>query len=308
MARRSARASGSPRPSDGPGSAGPSTAGRAPPAARRVRQGRGGLPPGQPGGPRATAWPGASAIGPGEGRGRRDGDPPRGGRDATIASRVPAAGRIRRDHAGRTRLSAAHAAADELAPIADEFDAPLLRAAPATPRGPSSSPRATPARRSSRCAWRGPPGRGSRRPTKARGPGSSLGSPAGRSGTRIPRAWSSTRRARSSSGSARRRTWPGWRRCPAPQGSGDGGERAHRARSRGASPRGGRQHQPEDRGDAGDQRPHGPATSSEHLRQARRVVACRRHRIRVPARSDLTRPHGTNGPELLPGRYGTNVR
>ena len=58
----------------------------------------------------------------------------------------------------------------------------------------------------------------------------------------------------------------------------------------------------------GHQRPHGAPTPPEHLRQDQGVVARRRHRIRVPARPDLTRrvvrtDHTPRAPE-----FGTSGR
>ena len=49
-----------------------------------------------------------------------------------------------------------------------------------------------------------------------------------------------------------------------------------------------RQEQPRDRRGPGDQRPHGSPTPPEHLRQARRVVTCRRHGVRLPAQPGLS--------------------
>ena len=149
-------------------------AGRAAPAARRVRRGRGGVPPGQPVGTRAAARSGAAAAGPGAGRRRRGGDPPRG--------------RTRRRTAWRGRgcfpryveimlaagdVAAARAAADELSQIADDLDAPLLRAAGRP--GPGSRPAARgrrPSRAAARCAGRGRRGRSSRCRTRPLGSGS----------------------------------------------------------------------------------------------------------------------------------------
>ncbi len=64
--------------------------------------------------------------------------------------------------------------------------------------------------------------------------------------------------------------------------------RPHGARARGAAARRRRQEQPRDRRGARDQRAHGGPPRAEHLRQARRVVAYRRDRVRVRARPRLT--------------------
>ena len=61
--------------------------------------------------------------------------------------------------------------------------------------------------------------------------------------------------------------------------------RAHAARARGPPPRRRRQEQPGDLRRARDQRAHRGPASAEHLRQARRVVAHRRERVRVRARA-----------------------
>ena len=144
-------------------------------------------------------------------------------------------------------------------------------------------PRATLAPRSPRCAVRGPPGRIWRRRMKRRAFGCSSGSPAGRSGTRNRRPWNSTRRVGSSASSAPRPTWPGSSAVPEGRRV---RRRADRARGRDSAPRGSRQDQPGDRGTLviSD---HGPPPPPEHLRQARRASA--RHRVRIPARSHLTR-------------------
>ena len=62
------------------GRRGPVSPGRAPPAARRVRAGRGGLPRGQPVGAGVPARPRPAAAGAGQDRGGRGGDPPGDGR------------------------------------------------------------------------------------------------------------------------------------------------------------------------------------------------------------------------------------
>ena len=100
-------------------------AGRAPPAARRVREGRGGVPPGQPVGTRAAARPGAARLAQGQ-------------VDAAAAA-IRRAVDEAQDRATRSRLlpalveimlaagdvPAARAAADELSEIAADLDAPL---------------------------------------------------------------------------------------------------------------------------------------------------------------------------------------
>ena len=111
-------------------------AGRAAPAAGRVRRGRGGVPPGQPVGTRARspAWPNC------------------GWPRATSAAAAAAIRRVvdeAQDRVARSRVlaayveimlaaddvAAARAAADELSDIAADLDAPLLRAAAAQATG-----------------------------------------------------------------------------------------------------------------------------------------------------------------------------
>ena len=199
---------------------------------------------------------------------------------------------------------AARLAADDLSLIADDSGAPLLRAAAATPRGrPPGRGRPRAALTALRRAWTA--WQDLEAPYEAARCGCSSGSPAGRSGTRNRRPWNSTRRAGSSASSAPRPTWPGGGAVP------EGRRvcrRADRARGRDSSPRGGRQDQPGDRGDIGHQRPHGPPPPPEHLRQARRAVTRGRDRVRIPARSHLTRRvvRTDHAPHAL--RVGTGVR
>ena len=60
-------------------------------------------------GPRAAAWPFAATAGPGSGRRRGGGDPPRGGRGVRPRDPGQSARRPRRDHACRTAMSQRHA-------------------------------------------------------------------------------------------------------------------------------------------------------------------------------------------------------
>ena len=173
--RRSGRASGSRsrRPPGGRRRLLP--AGRAAPAARRVRAGRGGLPPGQPVGTRAAArawrccgWRRARSTPPRRRSAAWWTRPQDRRRALAAASRATS-----RSCSPPATSRAARAAADELSEIADDLDAPLLRALRRPrARGGARSPRATRAPRSARCAGPGRRGRSSRRPTRPRGSGS----------------------------------------------------------------------------------------------------------------------------------------
>ena len=126
-------------------------------------------------------------------------------------TRAKAACRVRRDHARRKRRRRRRApprTSCRRSPL--ELDAPFLRAVAthahgavllAEGRRPSRPRRAAPGVD----GLAGP--RGAVR--SARGPGSSSGSPAGTSGTKTARRWSSTRRAESFGSWAPRRTSPG---------------------------------------------------------------------------------------------------
>ena len=148
-------------------------AGRAPPAARRVRAGRGGLPAGQPVGARAAARPGAAAAGPGAGRRRGGGDPPRARRGAATGWRgrgccpryveiMLAAGDVRRRAPPPTSCRRSPTTSTRR----------CCARWPRRPRARSCSPRATRRPRSARCAARGglAGARGAR--TRPRGSGS----------------------------------------------------------------------------------------------------------------------------------------
>ena len=187
-----------------------STAGRAVPAARRVRQGRGGLPPGQPVGTDPAARTGPVTAGPGPGRGGGGRHPPRARRHQDRVARSKLLPPTSRSCLPPT-MRAARTAADELSQIAADLDAPLLHAVPPTPTGPFSSPREAraglDALRRAWTAWQELDA-----PYEAARVRILVGSPAGRSATRTPRRWSSTRRAGPSASWARNPTSPGWTR------------------------------------------------------------------------------------------------
>ena len=223
-------------------------AGRAAPAARRVRGGRGRLPPGQPVGTRAPARAGPAPAGAGPGRCRAGGDPPRGGRGRRTAV---ARSRLLPAHVeimlAAGDVDAARAAADELA--ADRRRsrrAAATRAAPPTHEGAVlAGSRATPAPRSARCARRGRRGRSSRPPRSRPGPGPHRTRLPGARGRGHARRWSSMRRAGPSEqlGAA-----PDVARIDAlSRGRPPSRRRADRPRARGPAPGGGRQDQPHDR-------------------------------------------------------------
>ena len=189
-------------------------AGRAAPAAGRVRRGRGGLPPGQPVGTQPQPGLARTAAGPG-----RRSLPPR-----------------RRSAAWSMRHRTGSPGPGCWPPTSRSCSPPMTSVRPAPPptscrtSPPTSTrrccarwppkPRGRPARRgrcprraATRCAGRGRRGGSSTRRTRPLGSGSSSGWPAGSSGTRTPRRWSSTRRAGSSSSWAPRPTWRAWSRC-----------------------------------------------------------------------------------------------
>ena len=112
-------------------------------------------------------------------------------------------------------VAAARVAADELSAIAGDLGAPLLGAVAAHAQGAVLLAEGDCAAALAALRRPGRPGRSWRRRTRRRASGSCLGWPAGSSATRRARSWSWTRPVGSSSSSAPRPTWPGWRRCPA---------------------------------------------------------------------------------------------
>ena len=96
---------------------------------RRVRAGRGGVPPGQPVGTRAAARPGAAAAGAGAGRCRRGGDPSRGRWRRGPGRRGPGCcRRTSRSCSPRVMSSPPAPPPRSCRSSAADLDAPLLRA------------------------------------------------------------------------------------------------------------------------------------------------------------------------------------
>ena len=153
----------------------------------------------------------------------------------------------------------------------------------ARPAARSTSPPATRAPPWPPCAAPAAPGRSSARRTRRRACACWSGSRAARSATRTRPRSSSTRRATSFAelGAA-----PDVARVDALSGSAAApAARADAARAAGAAPRRGRRDEQGDRRRAGAQRADGRPPREQHLRQARRVVAHRGDRLRVPARA-----------------------
>ena len=281
-------------------------AGRAAPPAGRLRRGRGGVPA-----RRASA--GASRSPASRCCGWRRADRRRGGRD-------PPRARRRRPSARRARgllpafveimlaageIEQARDACDELEEIAAGYASGMLAAMAAQARGARAARRR--GRRSGAvvAAARGAGLAGARRAVRGRaGARARRAAPAARSATRTPRGWSWTRRAR--------------RFADARRGAGLS-PRSTRSTARGAGDAHGltarelevlrlvasRPDQQGDRRRARPQREDGRAPREQHLRQARRVVARRRDRVRLRARARLAALGGiTHSPAGEVGWFG----
>ena len=200
-------------------------------------------------GTRAAARPGAAAAGPGKGRGGGGGDPPRGGRGARSRDPVQAAGRVRRDHAGRGRRAGGarrrrRAGGDRRRSSTRRCCVRWLRQATGAvllAEGEAGAALDALRRRVGGLAG----DRGAATRPRGSGCSSALACRAARRRA-TPRRWSSTRRAGSSASSAPRRMWPGWRRCPA-TGAARAASGLTAREVEVLAPRGGRQDQPGDR-------------------------------------------------------------
>jgi tetratricopeptide (TPR) repeat protein len=189
-------------------------------------------------------------------------------------------------------LAAAEEAAAELEAAAEELDAPLLRAAGGRPRRRPAGPRRRPVR----------PGRVARRRRGLAGAGGAVRGGAGPRGHRAglpgPR-----RPGLGGHGAGRRPLGlPAARRRHRPGPGGGGGRRRHRRGRRpdraggpGAAAGRHRPDQPGHRGRAGAERAHGGPAREQHLHQARRALARRRHRLGLPAPPPLNLRPGPGG-------------